>query len=523
MIIILLKLLLFASLASASPFHVCPYNLLERYYVVYGPNPLKSAQAPEQFSGMRSYLYPIACESYGLRPANITSDLVPAVLSLRNQCMATPLGKQFPFDAPAMWVHSYEGLPLLSTCNALFSDGSVGGGFRICYNYTMPALCQVPIDAIAITSTTFTEAETITEGVTSLITSVFISTETITDYVVTRTTTIITQDTSTVTTLTTTRTRTSRRPCRTTVTLTTIKTYTKPTRSSSSCRTVTKTTTRIVKPTCSDSSSSDDCFSHHHHHHHHRNHHRHRGKNQESVSDSKGTNINKAAAVPDRVEQNYIQCTTSVSGFYLVQLTTPPNSQERQAQPDSQGSGEKGVQRKDIMAVAACAYLGYSLANITDPILDSLGPLFDVCLGPEAETSVVYNSYYGYTPLCGYLRFGVDSGIILNDNDTYSCFYADWALCYAGPPIVTTSTILTGPFSTATVEFTQTESLIITESGSISETITENDILTVTSTSFLPVTLTTSTTVPTTTITLTSTSITSYCSCHKPGCRHRHH
>ena len=46
----------------------------------------------------------------------------------------------------------------------------------------MPALCHVPIGALA----TLTEAEPITEGITLVLTSVFLSTETVPDYVVTR-------------------------------------------------------------------------------------------------------------------------------------------------------------------------------------------------------------------------------------------------------------------------------------------------------------------------------------------------
>ena len=104
---------------------------------------------------------------------------------------------------PALWINSYEGLPNLLECNSLYVYGNIWTDSVLCTEFTMPALCEVPIDPVVTVSSTITETETTSEDVTSILTTVFYSTETVTDYFVTRITTVITQGTSTLTTITT--------------------------------------------------------------------------------------------------------------------------------------------------------------------------------------------------------------------------------------------------------------------------------------------------------------------------------
>ena len=516
-------LLLLATLTAASPsLYICPYNRFGQYYIVFGPNPQKADQAGQQFNGMPFDLYPTACAMHELRPANITADIVPDITSLIQEC------QQFnpPPNIPGAWFNSYEGLPPARDCNA-FAGGYVISSNAVCEGSSLLALCEVPIDAVVITTTTTTANQTVTEGVTSLLTTVFLSTETVTDFFVTRITTVITQGTSTVTTLTTTSTSCS------TITRTYTSTCCHDHHHSRSCKpcktTTTSTTTRFITPTRSDSSSSSDgCPPDHHRR---RDHHRHGcrdcgAKIQKDVNELKSTKPVKAPAVPDAVQQSYIECTTSDLDFYLVRVN------------GGGGGDNKLAKAANINGVEACNFFGYNFANITIPILSSLATLFSMCL-VEAET-FVYNSYYAYTPLCGIVQYGSADGVVFSDVDAALCEAAQWALCHIGQPIVTTSTVTTGPFSTNTLNITRTETQRFTETVLITETITENDIMTVTDTSFFPVTSTTSTTEPTTTVIQTSVSVTSCCcnpvvcttvqecckpkpTCHKPGCHRPHH
>ena len=503
----LLQLLfLFATLAAASPsLSRCPYNRFGQYFIVYGPNPQKAGQATQQFNGMPHDLYPTACAMYEMRPANITSDIVPDLVSLIYQCQPSVTLKQGQPLIPGAWFSSYEGLPTPHDCNILYFDGTVGSSDYVCEFDNFLALCEVPTNAVEVITTTITNSVIVTEDVTSQLTTVFLSTETVTDYFVTRITTVITQGTSTLTTITTT---------------------------STSCSTITRTYT--ITPTCSDtSSSSSSSFSNSDccppNHHRRRDHHR-RGcrdcgaKIKEPISDWKSTKIVKAPAVPNNVQQSYIQCTDSLNGFFLVREGLAP-------------AGRKLSRAADINGVEACAFFSSTLANITMPILQNLGIMFDACL---ADTDyVVFNSYYGWNPLCGFVQYGVTGGVGMNDVSASICEMAGWALCHSGSPLVTTSTVTTGPFSTNTINIIRTETAVSTETVLITETITEDEIMTVTNTSYLPITSTISTTVTTNTVTLTSTSVTSCCcnpvvcttiqecckpkpTCHKPASPHHH-
>ena len=479
--ILLVLVLLLSSLAAASQvdFPICPDNLYGQYYIVFGPSPppSKAAAQPPQRRGMPFDLYSTACEAWGLRPANITHNIVTDLVNLLNRCVPVIIdknAKRTKQEDPehALWIDYYEGLPKPADCNSLFDDGAVFSVPFLCLVYNLPALCQMPVNPIEVISITVTESETVTEDATSVITTVLVSTETITDYVVTSVITVVTRGTSTITTITTT---------------------------STSCST--KTRTHTITPTC-------DCGV----------------KIQKNVSDWKSTKVVKVPAVPDQAQQAYIQCTDSVNDFYLVRANAP-------------AVGAKSNSAAHINGDEACGYLGMQLANVTMPILDNLGTMFDSCL--SYFDSFVFNSYYAWTPLCGYsYYYGVDFiGIGINDVNPAQCENAPWALCRLGPAIIVTSTVTTGPFTTVTLEISRTETVVVTESGSILETVTESDISIVTSTSFFPVTLTSSATVATNTVTSTSTSITSCCCnsvvcttvevcctpmCQKPGSNHEH-
>ena len=463
-----LLLLLLSSLAGASIFPICSDNVSARYYVVLGPDQQVSV-------GMPFGLYQTACESHGLQRANITADLIPELVALYAKC-APPFGKNADqvFDVTGMWINSYEALPKLFECLGLFPDGTAAGGQFMCGFYSMPALCEVALDAVEVISSTLTEAETVTEDVTSLLTTVFLSTETVTDYYVSRITTVITQGTSTLTTITTTLT---------------------------SCSTITRTHTS----TC--------CTSHSHHRHHEcRNC---SPKIQEEVDEWKNAKLVNVPLSPNEAQQSYVRCPTSMNNFYIVSV----------------GLAGKAMRAANINGIEACAYFEYNLANITIPILNNLGSLWQACSVPVA----VFNSYYGWTPLCGTYAPGEFGGLFINDISSADCNNTQWALCRAGSPIVTTLTVPTGPFTTDTIEIIRTETETVTETASMSETITESETLTVTNTSYVPVASSTSTTVPTTTVTLVSTSTTSCC-CNpvvcttiqecckpKPSCHRPHH
>ena len=517
-------LLLLSSLAAASQadFPICTENLYHQFYIVFGSPPPPSKAANQQRYGVSFDLYPTACSVYGLRPANITASLVPNLVDLLDRCTPVdPTKRSAQLSDSSMWVDLYEGLPRVNECSSLYPSGEYISDPFICDFGSLPALCQVPNDVVQTISATVSTSATTTENISSLITTVFLSTETVTDYFVTRITTVITQGTSSITTITTT---------------------------STSCSTITRTYT--ITPSCSDSSSSSssssnsDCClpSHRRRREHHRSGCRDFGpKIQHDINNLEGTKVDKAAASPDRIEQTYIQCTTNLNGFYLVQVTQP-DSMEQQDPPGPQGSGEKALQRANINGVEACEYFGMTFANVTIPILESLIPIFNICL-PGTEL-FAFNSYYAYTPLCGFVTsYNGFSAYALGFNDVVAqtCDTAEWALCYErAAPIVTTSTIPTGPFTISTVSTTQTNTQFTTETSLITETITEDEILTITSTSFFPVTSTTSTTAATTTVTQTSLSITSCCcnptvcttieecckpkpTCHKPGCHRPHH
>ena len=482
-------LYLFATLAAAST-SLCPYNRFNQYYIVYGPpNPDKVDQAGQQLNGVPFEMYSAACEMHGLRVANITAAIVPDLISMLYECQpSVPLKQVEPPPIPAVWFNSYEGLPSYEPCNVLIYDGTIGSSVYICGGFSLLALCEAQV-AFETVPSTVTDSATVTEDVTSILTTVILSTETVTDYFVTRITTVITEGT-TLTTITTT---------------------------STSCSTIIHTVTsscchghhhhhphcypcRTQVPSCPYySSSSCNCCPHNHHHrrdHYHHGCHNCGAKMQEDVSDWKSTKLVKVPASPNNAQQDYVQCTSSLNDYYLVHIAD---------------LGGKAMRAANINGIEACEFFEHQLANITIPLLSNLASLFSDCLLPY--DNFVFNSYYAWTPLCGFVDYGPEGGVGLNDVSASICDETEWALCKAGPAVVSTSTLSTGTgtFSTETVTDTTTETEVMTETISTTVTSTENASTTVTSTSYYWITSTTSTTVPTTTVTLTSTSITSCC------------
>ena len=252
--------------------------------------------------------------------------------------------------------------------------------------------------------------------------------------------------------------------------------------------------------------------------------HQHRHDYSSEVDDWKNAKLAKVPAVPGEAQQDYIRCNASLNKFYLVRHN-PILKDHTSAQ---------------INATEACAYFGYSLANITNPILENIQPLFVDCNLPTG-TGIVFNSYYGWTPNCGFLAIGPRGGMGMNNVDDYICDLVGWALCRDGPPVVTTSIVPTGPFETVTIaSVVTTETDFVTETTEVTETVTESETQTVTTTSILPLNINIRTTVPTTTVTRTTTKVTSCCcnpvvcttveecckpkpTCHKPGCHRRPH
>ena len=449
----ILLLLSAVAVASPSPFPICPFNKFGKYYVVFDLR--LSPNQPNR--GMRFALYAQACASYNLLPANVTASIIPDLVDLLLDCYPVPIGQQ------SLWIDYYEGLPNPYACNSMLVDGSMWTAPYQCPNVSMPALCEVPVVPVEITSTIVTANQTVTEDVTSLLTTVFLSTETVIDYFVTRITSVITQGTSTLTTITTT---------------------------STLCSTITRTHTSSYKPTRTRTSSSSS---------------------SSKQGGKEPTNLKNV--------QQFSECTSFLNGFHFVR-------------------GDLPFSISGYTPAEACGYFGYVVANITLPILDNLAQVMDDCFGID-PTSFIFDSYYGWTPLCGFVFHFSDNtpGININDFNYSVCDINLWVLCNEGSPIITTSTVPTGPFTTSTISLTRTELETVTETAEISETITESDILTVTSTSLFSTTSTTRLTVPTTTVTLTSMSLTSCCcnpvicttieqcckpkpTCDKP---HRHH
>ena len=163
-----LVLLLLGSVANASlSFPLCPNNLLGQYYVVFGLN----LSLPPLLTGLSLDLFGPACESHGLRPANVTEGILPLLLDVISSCLnLLPIIPDIKNDKGekveksqeqlslelAVWLNSYQGLPSLYACAALYPDGTYWSDPLLCLNFLLPALCQVPTFAASTTSTTVT-------------------------------------------------------------------------------------------------------------------------------------------------------------------------------------------------------------------------------------------------------------------------------------------------------------------------------------------------------------------------------
>ena len=445
--------LLLSSLAAASQlnFPICPHNLHGQYYIVFGSPTPSTAAVQQEISGVSFSLYSTACETYGLRPANIKASIVHDLVNLLHQCWPI-VNKSAKLAEPehALWINSYEWLPKLLQCNSLYDDGSFWSDSTLCTNYTMPALCEVPKDPIP--SANFTESETTTEesGL-SFLTTTLLSTETLTEYYVAR---ITAEGANTLTTIT-------------------------------SFSTITRAFTSSYLPT--SSSSESDCCS--------LNHNRLGCRDCEAEKIQQNVDFWKSAELvksPNEVQQSYVRCLTSSGGYYLVR----------------QGIliGLKDMEETNINGVQACTNFGYSLANVTAPLLTSLKSLFDSCM--LVTQSFVFNNWYAYKPLCGFSTYNsllIANGLGLNDSENTKCGAAGWALCKSGAPLISTSTVPTGPFTTGTTTLTRTNTVTTTGTTTSTRTITQIPVVTVTGTITSTLTSSTRTTVTTTSVTVSST------------------
>jgi hypothetical protein len=109
------------------------------------------------------------------------------------------------------------------------------------------------------------------------------------------------------------------------------------------------------------------------------------------------------------------------------------------------------------LAAAACSAVGFQLANVTTGIFYELEQSMINC---DAEILYI-NGYYQHVAACGLLSpqrvlwfydvYGSDT------ERACSLYYARWALCKAEPPLLTTTSVFTGPFTTHTVYETETD------------------------------------------------------------------
>lgn len=388
------------------PFQLCPNNVNSTYYIVSLPDPPKSQEQLPSF-GMPFTLAEIACESFGLRLANLTQPQLADIYSLGLSC-----------GGDGFWFGVYESLAPPFGCFSLLNSNIVSSNTTVCATDILRAICELPDDIVEPFPTiTFTTQQT-TSTSTSFIVSVETDTTSVTHYEFMHTTSTVTQGTYTVT-------------CTTSTT------------------TVVHTTHRHHHHPCSSSSSSSGCW------------------NKKNIKSAKKADV-------------FVQCNTSLNNFFLVQ---------------NQSLGNNATIED------ACNSIGYPVANVTSPILSNIASMFTGCNAPVAGA----DSWYGYTPL-GCLLVGNTGVTFIEDlsGPTYQlyCLNQRWALCRAGPAVITTSTIQTDGFTTLSPFYTLTvtSTSVETDSTSVSTTVTTTSPTTVTTVFFTNAALTTLTTTNSTSV-----------------------
>jgi hypothetical protein len=190
-------------------------------------------------------------------------------------------------------------------------------------------------------------------------------------------------------------------------------------------------------------------------------------------------------------DPKYAVCTSSWNGYRIVNNTD--------------------VQPQDTPQ-AACAAAGLNLGNVTNDELEGIKGLIMAC----SAQSVVFEAWYGYVPLCGYVFGGPGVFVYDTPGQEGACLGAPFVLCKASPPLITTSTVSTGPFSTITnvqtvVTFTETTDTTKVITDVVTETETESIV---TDTISIPLTRLTTITLTETVTTLTTTITECQQSCH---------
>lgn len=319
-------------------------------------------------------------------------------------------------NATGGWLDIFQGFEPPSSCFGFLGPSIVVSNSTLCGgSIQLKAICQVPDDIIQPYSTVTSTTLSTTSTSTSYSTTFETDTTIITNYEFVRVTSTITQGTYDVT-----------------------------------CITSTKTIIHTVHK-----------HPHHHHHHHHNHHNHHHHDFSSSSSDSgwfkKNIKLNKTPTQKSlQKAEAYIACTVSINNFFLVENTNIGNN---------------------ATAENACNALGYAVANVTEPILDNLIAA-NFFLDCNANLAVA-GFWYDYDPL-GCLLVGTQGIAFVEDpyGPVYMqrCLNQKWALCRAGPPVLTTSTIQTNGFTTLSPFYTSTITLtslsVIPTSATTTETVT---------------------------------------------------
>jgi hypothetical protein len=154
---------------------------------------------------------------------------------------------------------------------------------------------------------------------------------------------------------------------------------------------------------------------------------------------------------PKAVQSSFTTCTTSWAGFVVVQNQEPDNE----------------------TPLTACAVYDLSVANLTQQLMPGITQLLTSC----SVSSAAFGSWYAYEPGCAYVS--ATGGWVFYDTPlegSLACINATYVLCRSGPPLVTTSTVTTGPVGTdslTSLQRTWTYTVVSTTTTTVStETVT---------------------------------------------------
>ena len=189
---------------------ICNTNVNETYFVVGAVGSVGTVvtKRAEQYVGFNFTDAQAACEEFGLRLANITTDQLPEIWYMSASCFGTQSG---------FWMDIYESLAPPFGCWSLWNGDQIRSDLDTCQNSQLFAICQVPNDVVV----TYPTVTSVLLQTTSTSTSVSIQPSTtttyITDYEFIQVTSTITEGTYAVTCYTSTKTIvhtvTNRIPC----------------------------------------------------------------------------------------------------------------------------------------------------------------------------------------------------------------------------------------------------------------------------------------------------------------------